>query len=164
MTLLNATLWANALRFSASTGLALTFALNAVDFRTAAGAWDAGNGNATALLRAAQLMAGGLPPPRWQLGDEPDLWPRAFGLSVNGSQLAADALALGVRTHPPRTTGPPPPVALSPARKASTHHRGPVPPTAGDRRSFHSTTSRRACPALPFPPSPRRSPRPISQG
>ena len=93
---MNTTLWANLLRFSQATGLSLLFTLNAVDFRSAAGGWNAA-GNATALLRATQLA--GLGAASWQLGNEPDLWPSVFGLSVNGTQLARDALSLGVRMH-----------------------------------------------------------------
>lgn len=44
---------------------------------------------------APQLLGMGVA--SWELGNEPDLWPTAFGLSVSGTQLATDMNTLMVR-------------------------------------------------------------------
>jgi len=91
VTILSDASWAALCGFASTSGMELLFDLNAVDFRTAGGAWDAG-ANATALL--AQTVAANLRVAAWELGNEPDLWSDHFGLSVPGQQLGQDLAAL----------------------------------------------------------------------
>jgi len=95
VTVLSSASWAQVCGFAQSVGMELLWDLNAVDFRTSAGAWDPA-ANATALL--AQTAEANLRVAAWELGNEPDIWNHLFGLSVNGSQLGADAAALQTLT------------------------------------------------------------------
>jgi heparanase 1 len=88
VTLVNNALWTSICGFAEATGTQLLWDLNAVDFRTAQGAWDAA-ANATALLAFTQAQ--GLTVAAWELGNEPDIWAKHFlGLIVSGEQLASD--------------------------------------------------------------------------
>jgi len=86
VTVVSAESWREICGFAASTGTSLLWDVNAVDFRTAGGAWSPSNVSALLALTAAEkLSVAG-----WELGNEPDLWQKHFGLTVSGSQLAAD--------------------------------------------------------------------------
>ena len=91
VTILRDASWTTLCDFAQAAGLSLLMDLNAVDFRDANGAWDPSL-NASALL--AYTAAQGLPVAGWELGNEPDIWAKHFGLSVSGTQLAADLRTL----------------------------------------------------------------------
>ena len=91
VTVVNNNLWRGIAGFAAASGTSLLWDLNAVDFRTQAGAWDPAQ-NASALF--AFTAAEGLNVAAWELGNEPDIWPKHFGLTVTGTQLAADLRTL----------------------------------------------------------------------
>ena len=91
VTVVNDDLWRSIAGFAAASGTSLLWDLNAVDFRTQAGAWDPAL-NASALF--AFTAAEGLNVAAWELGNEPDIWPKHFGMTVTGTQLAADLRTL----------------------------------------------------------------------
>jgi heparanase 1 len=90
-TIMNDNLWRAVTGFAEASGTSLLWNLNAVDFRTPAGAWDP-TLNASALF--AFTAAQGLKVASWELGNEPDIWPKHFGMNVTGTQLAADLRTL----------------------------------------------------------------------
>ena len=90
-TVVNNNLWRSITGFAAASGTSLLWDLNAVDFRTQAGAWDPAL-NASALF--AFTAAEGLNVAAWELGNEPDIWSKHFGMTVTGTQLAADLRTL----------------------------------------------------------------------
>jgi hypothetical protein len=90
-TIMNSALWRSVTAYTAAAGLNLLWDVNAVDFRTAAGAWDP-SANASALL--AFTSAQNLLVSAWELGNEPDIWNKHFNLVVSGTQLAADLRTL----------------------------------------------------------------------
>ena len=91
VTIVNNNLWRSITGFAKASGTSLLWDLNAVDFRTPAGAWDP-TLNASALF--AFTAAQGLSVASWELGNEPDIWSKHFGLTVSGTQLAADLRTL----------------------------------------------------------------------
>ena len=99
VTIITDATWRSICGFAAATGTQLLWDVASADFRSPmpappggpAGAWDPA-ANATALL--AFTAASGLSVATWELGNEPDLWPRHYGLNASGAQLAADLRTL----------------------------------------------------------------------
>lgn len=85
VTVLSDASWASLVGFAARSGADLLFDVNAAGFLDADNAWSAG-GNASALFAAT--AASGLAVSGWELGNEPDLWQKHFGVSLSGAQLA----------------------------------------------------------------------------
>ncbi len=84
-------MWREITGFTTATGLSLLWDFNAVDFRTAAGAWSPSL-NASALMEytsTQNLLVGS-----WELGNEPDIWYKHFNMNVSGTQLATDLRTL----------------------------------------------------------------------
>jgi len=104
---MNNGLWRSITEFATAVGMRLLWDLNAVDFRTPAGAFDI-QANTSALL--AYTAAAGLQVANWELGNEPDIYSKHFGINITGTQLVADLrtvqsalAALGLSTA---VTGP----------------------------------------------------------
>ena len=103
VTIMNSDMWRSLTQFATGAQLDLLFDVNAVDFRTPSGAWNPA-GNATGLLEAT--AAENLYVAAWELGNEPDLWGKHFGMNVGGAQLADDLRALQAlaASHPGMST------------------------------------------------------------